>query len=194
MGIGLVGIFLPFNTILLKFSLVDKFFILNFKLASQVSITRVSSSETADMLFSIYVQFFIHTSFALNWLQKVPKLKKLWMKVLLYGIKGGFSTQMPLRKLWTRMQPNSAEDTESFLFARAEELVIGGLLAVIKPAVPNVMSSSDTFSGTELDLLGYCLMDMAKVVSKRIFNSSSLTLVGEILDKLGVTFNKLKQK
>ena len=82
-----------------------------------------------------------------------------------------------------------AKDIESFLFARAQELVFRGLLAVILPVALDVMSNSDTFTGTELDLLGYCLMDMAKMVSKRFFNSSSLTLVGENLDKLGVTFN-----
>jgi hypothetical protein len=49
--------------------------------------------------------------------------------------------------------------------------VIGGLLALFTPAIPDVMSNSDTFTGTELDLLGSCLMDMAKVVSKQSFDS-----------------------
>ena len=38
-GIGLVGIFIPFNMILLTISLVDKFLKLNLKVASQVSLT-----------------------------------------------------------------------------------------------------------------------------------------------------------
>ncbi|XP_023907386.2 probable S-adenosylmethionine-dependent methyltransferase At5g38100 [Quercus suber] len=53
---------------------------------------------------------------------------------------------------------------ESFLIARAQELVIGGLLALFIPAVPDNMSKSDIFGGSELDLLGSCLMDMAKAV------------------------------
>nr|POE65410.1 putative s-adenosylmethionine-dependent methyltransferase at5g38100 [Quercus suber] len=55
-----------------------------------------------------------------------------------------------------------AKDMESFLFSRAQELVVGGLLVLFVPAVPDVMSNSDTFTGTELDTLGSCLMDMAK--------------------------------
>ena len=42
-----------------------------------------------------------------------------------------------------------AKDMKSFLFARAQELVIGGLLAVIIPGAPDVMSNSDTFTGTD---------------------------------------------
>ncbi|KAK7849253.1 putative s-adenosylmethionine-dependent methyltransferase [Quercus suber] len=36
---------------------------------------------------------------------------------------------------------------ESFLIARAQELVIGGLLALFIPAVPDNMSKSDIFGG-----------------------------------------------
>ena len=59
---------------------------------------------------------------------------------------------------------------ESFLIAIAQELVIGGLLALFIPAVPDNMSKSDIFGGSELDLLGSCLMDMAEVVSKQCHN------------------------
>ncbi|CAK9145132.1 LAMT/FAMT [Ilex paraguariensis] len=58
-----------------------------------------------------------------------------------------------------------AKDLEAFLHARAEELVGGGLMALLVPAVPNVMTSSETTIGTEIDLLGSCLMDMAKMGS-----------------------------
>ena len=42
----------------------------------------------------------------------------------------------------------------SFLFATAQELVVGGLLALFILGIPDVMSNSDTFIGTELDLVG----------------------------------------
>ena len=73
MGTGFVGIFLPFDMILLTISLIDKFLKLNYKVVSQVSMTRIPSSGTAEMLFSIHVKFFIHSPFALNWLSKVPQ-------------------------------------------------------------------------------------------------------------------------
>ena len=189
MGTGFVGIFLPINMILLTISLVDKFLKLNFKVTSQVSLTRVSSSETTDMLFSIYMKFFIRSSFALNWLLKGPKEvmdegSPAWNKGRI------FYTNAP-KEVVDEYATKFAMDMESFFFLE-HELVIGGLLAVIIPAALDGMSNWDTFTGTELDVLGYCLMDMAKVVRKRNFNSSSLTLFGEILDKLGVTFNKLK--
>ena len=152
--------------------------------------TQIPSSGTADMLFSIHVKFFIHSSFALNWLLKVPQEvmdegSPAWNKGRI------FSTNAP-KEVVDAYATQFAKDMESFLFPGAQELVIGGPLAVIIPAAPDVMSNSNTFTGTELVLLGYCLMDMTKVVRKRIFSSSSLTIFGEILDKLGVTFNKLK--
>ena len=173
MGTGLVGIFLSINMILLTISLVDKFLKLNFKVASQVSLTWVTSSETTDMLFSITWNFYSLL---------------FCTKLAVEGPQRSYGWRFSCMEYATQF----AKDMESFLFPRAQELVIGGLLEVIIPAAANAMSNWDTFTGTELDLLGYCLMDMAKVVRKRIFSSSSLTLFGEILDKLGVNFNKLK--
>ena len=116
MGTGLIGIFLPFNMILLTISLVDKFLKLNFKVASQVSLTRVSSSETTDMLFSIYVKFFIHSSFALNWPSKVPKEvmdegSPAWTKGRI------FYTNAP-KEVVDEYATQFAKDMESFLFPR----------------------------------------------------------------------------
>ncbi|KAK4588944.1 hypothetical protein RGQ29_019806 [Quercus rubra] len=82
---------------------------------------------------------FIHSSYAQQWLSNVPK------------------------KLWMNGATQFAKDMESFLIAIAQELVIGGLLALFIPAVPDNISKSDIFGGSELDLLGSCLMDMAEV-------------------------------
>ena len=62
-----------------------------------------------------------------------------------------------------------AKDMESFLIARAQEIVIGGLLAIFIPTVPDNMSKSDIFGGSE-DLLGSCLTDMARAISKQCHN------------------------
>lgn len=50
---------------------------------------------------------------------------------------------------------------ENFLNARAEELVSGGLMVILIPALPDGVLMSQTSSGMTYDLLGSCLMDMA---------------------------------
>ena len=106
---------------------------------------------------------FIHSSFALQWLSKAP------MEVMDEGSpawnKGRIFYANAQKEVVEAYATQFAKDIDSFLFARAQELVVGGLLALFIPAIPDVMSNSDTFIGTELDLLGSCLMDMAKVVS-----------------------------
>ena len=111
----------------------------------------------------------IHSSCALNWLSKVPievmdESSPAWNKGRIHY------TNAP-KQVVEAYSTQFAKDMESFLFARAQELVVGGLLVLFVPAVPDVMSNSDTFTGTELDLLGSCLMDMAKVVSKQFFSN-----------------------
>ncbi|KAJ0098468.1 hypothetical protein Patl1_21384 [Pistacia atlantica] len=54
-------------------------------------------------------------------------------------------------------------DMESFLNARAEELVPGGLLIILRSTLPNGVHFSNTFKGKLYDLLGSCLNDMAKM-------------------------------
>ena len=83
-----------------------------------------------------------------------------------------------------------AKDMESILFARAQELVSGGLLALFLSGIPDGMSNSDSHTGVEIDMIGSCLMDMAKAVSKQSFDS--FDFVREIFVELGATFNKLK--
>ncbi|KAF5175398.1 hypothetical protein FRX31_035015 [Thalictrum thalictroides] len=50
---------------------------------------------------------------------------------------------------------------ESFLSTRAEEIVSGGLMALVIPARPKENLSTKSFP-FPLDILGSCLMDMAK--------------------------------
>ncbi|KAG6655872.1 hypothetical protein CIPAW_05G246400 [Carya illinoinensis] len=104
---------------------------------------------------------FIHSSYALHWLSTVPievmdKGSPAWNKGRIHY------TNAP-KEVVEAYATRFAKDMESFLIARAQELVVGGLLALFIPAVPDVLSKSDSFTGLELDLLGSCLMDMAKV-------------------------------
>lgn len=65
------------------------------------------------------------------------------------------------------------KDITSFLNARATEVVSGGLMALLVPAVPTFDHSETTYTTpTEMDVLGSCLMDMANKV--RLINSFPL--------------------
>ncbi|KAK4400395.1 Loganic acid O-methyltransferase [Sesamum angolense] len=56
-----------------------------------------------------------------------------------------------------------AKDVEAFLDSRAEELVGGGLMALIVPAVPAFWNPNTAYTTlTEFDILGSCLMDLAE--------------------------------
>nr|XP_023889037.1 probable S-adenosylmethionine-dependent methyltransferase At5g38780 [Quercus suber] len=105
---------------------------------------------------------FIHSSYALQWLSNVPKEvmdegSPAWNKGRV------FYTNAP-KEVEEAHATQFAKDMESFLIARAQELVIGGLLELFILAVPDNMSKSNIFGGSELDLLGSCL-NMAKGLS-----------------------------
>lgn len=108
---------------------------------------------------------FVHCSYSLHWLSKVPsqvmdKASPAWNKGRIHYTNAG-------KQVVKAFADQYAEDILSFLNARAEELVVGGLMALIIPAVPDILLPSDTTNGTEKDLLGSCLMDMTKMVSKQ---------------------------
>ncbi|RZC73074.1 hypothetical protein C5167_048554 [Papaver somniferum] len=58
-----------------------------------------------------------------------------------------------------------AKDIEAFLHARAEEVVCGGLVVLIVPAVPDESPPSQLHTQSMFDILGSCLMDMAKTIT-----------------------------
>ncbi|XP_030511846.2 probable S-adenosylmethionine-dependent methyltransferase At5g37990 [Rhodamnia argentea] len=53
-------------------------------------------------------------------------------------------------------------DMEAFLSARAEEMVSEGLIFMVMSGEPDLVHESQTTIGSELELLGSCLVDMAK--------------------------------
>nr|XP_023899479.1 probable S-adenosylmethionine-dependent methyltransferase At5g37990 [Quercus suber]POE51927.1 putative s-adenosylmethionine-dependent methyltransferase at5g37990 [Quercus suber] len=104
---------------------------------------------------------FIHSSSAVHWLSNIPmdvmdEGSPAWNKGRIFytnapkEVKDAYATQF-------------AKDMESILFARAQKLLSGGLLALFLSGIPDVMSNSDSHTGIEIDMIGSCLMDMAKV-------------------------------
>ncbi|XP_027177833.1 probable S-adenosylmethionine-dependent methyltransferase At5g37990 [Coffea eugenioides] len=105
---------------------------------------------------------FAHSSCSLHWLSDVPKevtdnTSPAWNKGKIHH--GGAK-----KKVLEAYASQFAKDLESFLNARAHELVDGGLMALVIPAVPDAIRESQTTIVTEkeFEVLGSCLMDLAK--------------------------------
>ncbi|KAG9449044.1 hypothetical protein H6P81_009009 [Aristolochia fimbriata] len=103
---------------------------------------------------------FVHSSYALPWLSRVPKEVRnensaSWNKGRI------FYTEAP-GEVWTAYAAQYAEDLRSFLQARAEEVVIGGLMALLFPFSQSENSSDESRLSRLFNLLGSTLVDMAK--------------------------------
>ncbi|GER29919.1 S-adenosyl-L-methionine-dependentmethyltransferases superfamily protein [Striga asiatica] len=104
---------------------------------------------------------FGYSSCALNWLSGVPKAVEdrkspAWNK-------GRVHYTGARKEVFKAYSNHYANDIESFLRARAEELVGGGLMALLVPAVPTFEISGNSYTTpTEMDLIGSCLVDMAE--------------------------------
>ncbi|KAI3453090.1 hypothetical protein Pfo_009753 [Paulownia fortunei] len=104
---------------------------------------------------------FAYSSCALNWLSEVPKSvadhkSPAWNK-------GKIHYTGARQEVFEAYSNHYANDIESFLEARAQELVSGGLMALLVPAVPAFKNSGTSYTTpTEMDLIGSCLLDMAK--------------------------------
>ncbi|XP_068638664.1 loganic acid O-methyltransferase-like [Aristolochia californica] len=103
---------------------------------------------------------FVHSSYANQWLSQVPKEVRdenslAWNKGRI------FYTGAPT-KVWTAYAAQYAKDLESFLQARAQEVVMGGLMALLFPCCQNGNSSNESPIAKVFSLLGSTLMDMAK--------------------------------
>ncbi|KAF8040349.1 hypothetical protein BT93_B2548 [Corymbia citriodora subsp. variegata] len=69
-------------------------------------------------------------------------------------------------------------DMDGFLIARAEEMVGGGLVFMIVPGVPDSVHESQTTVGSEIELLGSCLVNMANegIISKAKLESFNVPI------------------
>ena len=103
---------------------------------------------------------FAFSSCSLNWLSKVPievtdKTSPAWNSGMI---------QYTKKEVFEAYLSQFAQDMESFLHARAQELVGGGLVALIVPGQQDAIPFSHTTIKMEFELLASCLMDMAKTV------------------------------
>ncbi|OVA04862.1 SAM dependent carboxyl methyltransferase [Macleaya cordata] len=112
-------------------------------------------------LFPLASLHFVHSSTALHWLSKVPIEvvdihSPAWNKGRIHytnapiEVKEAYSAQF-------------VKDMETFLRARAQEIVCGGLMVILVLGVPNGTRPTQSIPCLLQDLLGSCLMDMAKM-------------------------------
>lgn len=104
---------------------------------------------------------FIHSSYSLQWLSKLPKelvdkQSPAWNKGKVYYPSSAKEVVEAYRKQF-------GKDMESFLNARALEIVYGGLMALLIPSVPD--PHCKCVITTVFDLLGSALMDLAGQVN-----------------------------
>ncbi|KAF8369993.1 hypothetical protein HHK36_031978 [Tetracentron sinense] len=114
-----------------------------------------------DRLFPAVSLHFVHATYALHWLSMVPKEvvdinSPAWNK-------GRIQYTGAPNEVSEAYSAQYAKDMESFLCARAQELASGGLMALLIAAIPNGTLHSQSTLGMMFDLLGSCLMDMAKM-------------------------------
>ena len=105
---------------------------------------------------------FIHSSYTLHWLSKVPK--ELLDKNSPAWNKGRIFYASAPNEVVQAYSAQFAEDMVSFLNARAQELVHGGLMVLIIPSLPADTSPSECPLIAVMDLLGDSLIGMARMV------------------------------
>ncbi|XP_054794192.1 loganic acid O-methyltransferase-like [Prosopis cineraria] len=104
----------------------------------------------------------VHSSAALSWLSELPK--ELTDTSSGACNKGKiFYTNAP-KEVFDAYERRFKMDLEAFLQARAQELVDNGILACLILVADDLIDFSvDMYAGKDYELLGSCLMDMAKL-------------------------------
>ncbi|KAM1085013.1 hypothetical protein ACFX13_011007 [Malus domestica] len=103
---------------------------------------------------------FVHSSYAAHWLSKVPeqvvdKNSPAWNKGKIY-----YTTSPD--EVVDAYAAQFGKDMTAFLEARAQELVVGGMMVIIMQAIPNGTPPSRIPNGIMFDFLGSTLMEIAK--------------------------------
>ncbi|KAF3437212.1 hypothetical protein FNV43_RR19965 [Rhamnella rubrinervis] len=121
---------------------------------------------------------FVHCSYAIQWLSEAPKelmnkSSPAWNKSRIHYANSGDEVVRAYKAQYHK-------DIEQFLHARAQEIVCGGLMVLIFPGVPNGTHHSQSLPSMSLELLGSCLMDMARkgIVSEEKVDTLNIPIYG----------------
>ncbi|KAA8529781.1 hypothetical protein F0562_034119 [Nyssa sinensis] len=122
-----------------------------------------------DRLFPESSLHLVHSSHALQWLSKVPeglldKNSPAWNNRRIF-----YTTAS--NEVFNAYEAQFIKDMEVFLKARAEEIVVGGLMVLILPALPDGIHHSQLPVGLLFDFLASSLRDM---VNEGLMNEAQL--------------------
>ena len=111
-------------------------------------------------LFPNHSLHVVHSSASIHWLSRVPKkvvdrTSPAWNKGRIYYLNAA-------DEVVEAYSAQCEEDMGRFLQARAEEIADGGLMILIFSARPNQIPHSQLIANLINDMLGSCLIDMAK--------------------------------
>lgn len=107
---------------------------------------------------------FVHSSYTLHWLSKVPRVD---------GVEGSIQTRRFVNEVMEAYAAQFNNDFQTFLNTRAQELVPGGLAALVVFAVPDGIPLVNNAAGLFYNTFGSCLVELAKmgVLSEEKVNS-----------------------
>ncbi|XP_004297752.1 PREDICTED: probable S-adenosylmethionine-dependent methyltransferase At5g37990-like [Fragaria vesca subsp. vesca] len=134
----------------------------------------------------------VHSSYATHWLSKVPE--ELTDKNSPAWNKGKIHYTTAPEEVVNAYAAQFTKDMAAFLEARAQELVVGGMMILILPAVPTGIPHSRVPNGVMFDFMGSILIDMAKegVISEAEVDSFNLPVyttspkeMGELVERNG---------
>ncbi|PQM34298.1 putative S-adenosylmethionine-dependent methyltransferase [Prunus yedoensis var. nudiflora] len=128
---------------------------------------------------------FVHSSCALNWLSQVPKSVSERTSSAWNAGKILYSSSSS-REVTEAYSCQFANDMGLFLQARANELVGGGLMALVIPGLSDGILFSETSSALQFELLGSTLVSMANMglVSKEKVDCFNLPVYFPSLEEL----------
>ncbi|CAK9137465.1 LAMT/FAMT [Ilex paraguariensis] len=111
-----------------------------------------------DRLFPSSSLHFVHSSYALHWLSKVPE--KLLDKNSSTWNKGKIHYTGASDEVMKAYAAQFESDMENFLDARAKEIVVGGMMVLIMQSLPDNIDHSKTPTGVIFKFVEDGLMDM----------------------------------
>nr|XP_028948154.1 probable S-adenosylmethionine-dependent methyltransferase At5g37990 [Malus domestica] len=94
------------------------------------------------------------------WLSRVPK--QVVDKNSSAWNKGRIHYSNSTDEVARAYEAQHAEDMECFLNARAQEIADGGMMVLVIPGRPNTLPHSNSLVNVSFQLIGSCLMDMAR--------------------------------
>jgi hypothetical protein len=102
----------------------------------------------------------VHSSNSLNWLSEVPKAITDSSSPA-YN-KGRIHCTNAPKQVTEAYAAQYAKDLNTFLNARAQDVAVGGLLALHVPSVPEIHLITETLTCTDFLIFESCLLDMAE--------------------------------